>query len=42
LGYEDLNDHEVLRHDPLLAVLSDKPDPGGTQRLRQQDQGKAL
>src|SRR5208283_5784279 len=22
LGYEDLNDHEQLRHDPLLAVLS--------------------
>jgi hypothetical protein len=24
LGYEDLNDHERLRHDPLLAVLSGK------------------
>jgi len=24
LGYEDLNDHEQLRHDPLLAVLSGK------------------
>ena len=22
LGYEDLNDHEQLRHDPLLAVLA--------------------
>ena len=22
LGYEDLNDHEQLRHDPLMAVLS--------------------
>ena len=22
LGYEDLNDHEQLRHDPLLAVMS--------------------
>ena len=22
LGYEDLNDHEELRHDPLLAVLA--------------------
>jgi hypothetical protein len=21
LGYEDLNDHEQLRHDPLMAVL---------------------
>jgi hypothetical protein len=26
LGYEDLNDHEELRNDPLLAVLVDKPD----------------
>ena len=24
LGYEDLNDHDELRHDPLLALLSDK------------------
>jgi len=24
LGYEDLNDHDQLRHDPLLAVLSGK------------------
>ena len=24
LGYEDLNDHEQLRHDPLLRVLSGK------------------
>jgi Transposase DDE domain group 1 len=27
LGYEDLNDHEKLRHDPLLAVLSGKTEP---------------
>jgi hypothetical protein len=27
LGYEDLNDHEELRKDPLLAVLVEKPDP---------------
>jgi hypothetical protein len=26
LGYEDLNDHEELRHDPLLAVLAGKRD----------------
>jgi len=26
LGYEDLNDHEQLRHDPLLAVMSGKTD----------------
>ena len=28
LGYEDLNDHEELRNDPLLAVLVEKEDPG--------------
>src|SRR5258708_895649 len=28
LGYEDLNDHEELRNDPLLAVLVEKADPG--------------
>jgi hypothetical protein len=24
LGYEDLNDHDALRHDPVLGLLSDK------------------
>ena len=24
LGYEDLNDHDQLRHDPIMAVLADK------------------
>ena len=42
LGYEDLNDHDDLRHDPLLAVLVGKQDPLGQQRLRQRDRGKAL
>jgi hypothetical protein len=28
LGYEDLNDHEELRNDPLLAVLVEKSHPG--------------
>jgi hypothetical protein len=28
LGYEDLNDHEQLRQDPLLAVLAGKRDLG--------------
>ena len=28
LGYEDLNDHEQLRQDPLLAVLAGKKDLG--------------
>jgi hypothetical protein len=42
LGYEDLNDHEALRYDPLLAVLVDKDDPTGQDRRRARDQGKAL
>lgn len=42
LGYEDLNDHEQLRRDPLLAVLAEKPDPTGESRARQRDRGKAL
>jgi hypothetical protein len=42
LGYEDLNDHDQLRQDPLLAVLADKPDPTGESRARKRDQGKAL
>src|SRR5204863_7791293 len=29
LGYKDLNDHEELRKDPLLAVLVEKCDPVG-------------
>ena len=28
LGYEDLTDHDELRHDPLLAVLSGKKEAG--------------
>lgn len=42
LGYEDLNDHDALRHDPLLAVLAGKTDPLGVTRGRQRDRGKAL
>jgi hypothetical protein len=42
LGYEDVNDHDQLRHDPLLAVLADKKDPQGTERVRGRDRGKAL
>jgi hypothetical protein len=42
LGYEDLNDHDRLRHDPLLALLVGKQDPTGQQRLRARDRGKAL
>jgi len=42
LGYEDLNDHDELRYDPLLAVLVGKLDPTGGSRSRKRDQGKAL
>ena len=28
LGYEDLNDHDQLRHDPMQAVLAGKPTAG--------------
>lgn len=42
LGYEDVNDHEELRADPLLAAVVGKTDPMGTERARQRDQGKAL
>jgi hypothetical protein len=42
LGYEDLNDHDELRNDPLLAVLVGKKDPEGQDRIREQDKGKAL
>jgi len=41
LGYEDLNDHDQLRQDPLLAVLDGKADIAGEQRRRPQDRGKA-
>src|SRR2546427_12480302 len=40
LGYEDLNDHDTLRLDPLLAVAAGKLDPLGEERL--QNRGQAL
>ena len=42
LGYEDLNDHEQLRHDPLLAVLVGKNDPTGEERMSLRSQGVPL
>jgi len=42
LGYEDLNDHDELRNDPLLAVMVGKKDPTGNNRIRERDKGKAL
>lgn len=42
LGYEDLNDHDDLSRDPLLALAAGKEDVEGQQRLRPSDKGKAL
>ncbi len=42
LGYEDLNDHDSLRHDVVMGLLSEKRDPSGKDRVREQDQGKAI
>jgi len=41
LGYEDLNDHDQLRQDPLLAALIGKHEPEGGDRRRERDRGKA-
>lgn len=41
LGYEDLNDHDQLRSDPMMALLAGKRDPKGEDRRRAQDRGKA-
>lgn len=41
LGYEDLIDHDTLRHDALFAVLVGKADPTGQTRSPR-DQGKSL
>ncbi len=42
LGYEDINDHERLRLDPLLATACNKTDPLGENRLNPADRGIAL
>ncbi len=42
LGYEDLNDHDELRKDPLLATLAGKADPTGQNREHERDRGKPL
>jgi hypothetical protein len=42
LGYEDLNDHDRLRVDPLLAVAVGKTDPLGEHRTQPEDRGKPL
>ncbi len=42
LGYEDHNDHDSLRHNPLLAVACGKTDPLGLTRRKSLDRAKAL
>ena len=42
LGYEDLNDHERLRLDHLLAVACEKHDPLGLDRVHPEHRGVAL
>lgn len=41
-GYEDLNDHDTLRDDPLLALACGKRDLTGADRARARDRGHAL
>jgi hypothetical protein len=42
LGYEDINDHDKLRLDPLLATVCGRADVLGLERHQTQDQGKPL
>jgi Transposase DDE domain group 1 len=42
LGYEDLNDHDSLRHDVVMGLLCEKSDPSGSDRVRERDRGKAI
>lgn len=42
LGYEDLNDHQHLRRDPLLAAAVGKADLLGEARRCEEDRGFAL
>lgn len=42
LGYEDLNDHDELRLDPLLATACNKSDPLGEDRFNPAHRGIAL
>jgi hypothetical protein len=42
LGYEDLNDHDQLRFDPLFATLCGQSDVLGARRRRDSDVGKSL
>jgi hypothetical protein len=41
LGYEDTNNHDMLRYDPLFATLCGKTDPSGQSRRHERDKCKA-
>ena len=42
LGYEDIDDHDRLRDDSVLALALDGPDLTGQSRRRERDRGHAL
>lgn len=42
LGYEDLNDHDELSKDKMLAVAIGKTDPTGKERKSDKDKGRPL
>jgi hypothetical protein len=42
LGYEDLNDHDRLRADPLIAACIGKEDLEGQERRREADRGMPM
>ena len=42
LGYEDLNDHDDLSRDQLLAIMVGKSDATGKYRYQQRDKGHPL
>jgi hypothetical protein len=41
-GYEDVNDHDTLRNDPLFALACEQTDLLGDDRRRKKDKGLAL
>ncbi len=42
LGYEDLNDHDQLRDDSVLALAVGRGDITGADRVRERDRGHPL
>jgi hypothetical protein len=41
LGYENVNDRDTLRYDPLFATLCGKENPSGQDGSHERDKGKA-